>query len=220
MKPFYIPMLAVFLVKAEASERFKDVDLWLPKTYQNQYVKLLDAADKAKADPYCHKLLSGRLMESKSTLDHLVFHFRCRAENKRSFSIRVDSKTLAVTNEYGEKQRAIEAAKRAEEERIEAEKAAETVRLEQEELEALREEQSHYWKICRTEMKKRLKLFEGIEILSKIPPEPVIDGRVFKYIVDFDAQSQSKRKIHFRIFCEIKGLEEYKVFVKARKSTK
>jgi hypothetical protein len=217
MKALYSLFLIVIFVQSHASERHQEVDLWLPKTYQNHFVLLTKAADLVKQDKYCHKLLTGRLMESQSRLDHPVFHFRCRAKNKRSFSVQVDGLTMGLTNEYGEKQRAIEEAKRKEEERLQAIKNAEIERLDKEELEALRQKQSHYWKICRTAMKKRLQRFDKVEIVSAIPPIPNVDGYLFSYSVDFDAQSQSRLPIYFTINCDIQDLEDYTVSVKSRR---
>ncbi|MGH1486317.1 MAG: hypothetical protein ACRBCI_08845 [Cellvibrionaceae bacterium] len=205
------------IMPAFAAERFADVDLWLPKVYQKQYVTLLDAADKAQADPYCHKLLSGRLIESESTLEHMQFHFRCRTEDKKTFSMQIDGKTLVVTNEYAEKQRELEAKKKAAADKLQADKDAEQSRMDEEARRELQREQSRYWSICRKAMKKRLKLFEKVEVLTEIPPDPSIDEKEFTYLVDFDARSPSRKPLYFSIRCDISSLEEYAVDVFARK---
>ncbi len=103
-------------------ERFKDVDLWLPIAYLEKWGAFFQAADKAKNDPYCRQLLSGRLSESQSSLDHPIFIFRCRAEDRTIYTIQVDGNTMMVTNAYGDQQRKLE------EERL----AAEAQRLEEE----------------------------------------------------------------------------------------
>ena len=209
--------IVLITIPAIASEKFADVDLWLPKVYQKQYRVLLNAAEKAESDRYCHKLLSGRLIESESTLDHMKFHFRCRTQDSKTFSMQIDGNTLDVVNEYAEKQRIIEEQKKAEEARLQAEKDAEVARLEQEELDKLREEQSRYWGICRKSMKKRLKLFEQVEVLTPTPPDPMIKGRQFTYLVDFNAKSPARKPLYFTISCEISSLEEHAIDVSRRK---
>lgn len=203
-----------------ASERFKGVDLWLPSTYQKHYSKLLGAAEKAKNDPYCFQLLSGRVLESKSTIDHMQFYFRCRAEDRNTFSIQVDGNTLAVTNTYAEQQRKIEEARLADE--LEANLAkhledAETAKILAEKVAARRREQSRYWSICRKEMRKRLKTFEKVTILSDSLPEPEVQADQLIYTVLFDSLSQARKTLHFKIVCNISALDYYQVSIKPRK---
>jgi hypothetical protein len=232
------------------SERFAGVDLWLPKVYQDQYMLMLDAAEKAKAAPYCHQLLSGRVVEDRSTIEHLYFHFRCRSDDKTMFSVSVDGKSLAVTNEYGEKRQIIETQQKAEEARLQAaaekaaadeaeaerlrieeeaeqvrieeerriaEEEAEKARLEAERIAEIQRQQSRYWSICRRAMKKRLASFENVVILAESIPEPIIEDEQFTYNVNFDADSQAKKSLHFKIVCTINGPKEYKVNITARK---
>ncbi len=210
-------VMTSFQQSSFASERFADVDLWLPKTYQDHYLRLLDAAEKVEKDPYCHRLISGGMIEGRSTQEHMYFHFRCRAEDRKTFSIEVDGKSLEVTNVY-KKQK--EAEKKAEEERQRlAEEAAkaEADRIEAERLAKLRSEQSRYWKICRKAMRKRLKLFNNIKVLTKGIPDPIIEGEKFTYIVLFDAENPKKESLHYKVSCDISSLTEHKVAVVARK---
>ncbi len=213
---FFIAITS-FSQSSLASERFADVDLWLPKTYQDHYLRLLDAAEKVEKDPYCHRLLSGGMIEGRSTPEHMYFHFRCRAEDRKTFSIEVDGKTLEMTNVYRKQK---EAEQRAEEERqriaAEAEKA-EADRLEAERMAKLRGEQSRYWKICRKAMRKRLKLFDNIKVLTKGIPDPIIEGEKFTYIVLFDAENPRKESLHYKVTCDISSLTSHKVAVVSRK---
>jgi hypothetical protein len=210
-------LFLLFIPSVFASERFADADLWLPKIYQKQYTVLVEAAEKAQADPYCYKLLSGNLIEHQSTLDHMIFQFRCRTEDNKTFSMQIDAKTFEVTNEYAEKQRELEAQRKAEEDRVQALKDAETQAIEKEKLAELQREQSRYWGICRKAMRKRLKLFEKVEILTEIPPDPLIKDKEFTYLVDFDAKSPSHKQLKFKITCEIRALDDYAVEVSARR---
>lgn len=191
-----------FVLPVFASERFSHVDLWLPKAYQRQYTHLLKAAEKAETDPYCYRLLSGRLIESLSTADHLFFSFRCRTEENTTFSLQVDGKTLVVTNDYAEKKKALEQRK---------------MDREKEKVARLLEEQHHYWDICEEKVKEHLERFDKAKILTKLPPKAISKGKFLVFKVDFDAQSQSRRPIHFIIRCDINEQEEHKLKVKRRR---
>ncbi|MGH1439733.1 MAG: hypothetical protein ACRBBR_06455 [Cellvibrionaceae bacterium] len=207
-----------------ASDRFKGVDLWMPTTYQKQYSKLLDAADKAKDDPYCFQLLSGRVLEAKSTIDHMQFYFRCRTEDRDTFSMQVDGNTLAVTNTYGERKRKIEETRLAEEELkknlVKQLKDAESAKMLQEKVAARRKEQSKYWSVCRKEMRKRLKSFDKVSILSDSLPEPEVQADQLIYTVLFDSLSPSRKTLHFKIMCNISALDYFDVVIKPRKVIK
>jgi len=225
----------LFSITLEASERFKGVDLWLPTTYQKQYSTLLDAAEKAKNDPYCFQLLSGRVLEEQSTLDNLQFNFRCRTEDRKTFSIQVDGNSLAMTNTYGDQQRKIEAEPLAEALRaktVKTKEEAEAERIEEEarllaELEAAAQlaedvaarhrEQSQYWTICRKIMRKKLRTFDEVTILTESLPEPTVQADQFTYTVLFDAINPSKKPLHFQIICTISALDYYNVDIKPRK---
>lgn len=204
---------------AIASERFKGVDLWLPSTYQKQYSKMLEAAEKARSDPYCFQLLSGRILEEKSSVDHMQFYFRCRSESRESFSIQVDGNTLALTNTYAEKQKNKQQAIDSENVALKQQQDAEAARAVAEQVAARRKEQSQYWQICRKEMRKRLKTFEDVTILTESLPEPEIQMDQFTYTVLFDSKSPSKKTLHFQALCTISALDYYSVSIKPRKIT-
>jgi hypothetical protein len=240
----------LFSAVLEASEHFEGVDLWLPTAYKKQYSTLLDAAEKAKNDRYCFQLLSGGILEAKSTINHMRFNFRCRAEDRKTFSIQVDGNTLAVTNAYAEKQQKIEAAalveeerkqqqeeerKRQEEERkrqeeekkqqeeeskyrlIKKQEDEESARVLASKVAARQREQSQYWTICRKIMRKRLRTFDKVTILTDSLPEPVIQADQFTYTVSFNSISPSKKTLHFQVICIISALDYYSVDIKPRK---
>ena len=207
----YIFLLTILLSPLSvASERFKGVDLWLPASYQKQYTKLLDAAEKAREDPYCFQLLSGRLIEAESSQEHMKFTFRCRTEDRLQFSLQVDGNTLVVTNDFARRKKEME-------EEHGRQLSEEEAALLAEELAKKRKEQIHYWKICRQAMRKKIKRFEKVVILTEALPEPTIDGDEFTYLVLFDAQNPQRKLLHFQISCVISGLEDYKIKVKPRK---
>lgn len=218
MKVYHCFILALGLPSlADASERFKGVDLWLPTTYQSHYTRFLEAAEKAQNDPYCVQLLSGRLRENASDTEQLLFQFRCRSDDKQMFSIQVDGETLAIENRYGELRKqqedVIEAADKAVQKQLDEEEAKRVAAK----LAERRREQSQYWRICRKEMRQRLKPFEGVTILTDSLPEPSIQADQFTYTVLFDALNPAKKVLHFKVECTISALDYYQVAVKPRK---
>lgn len=199
-----------------ANEPYKNVDLWLPTAYQEHYDLLYKSAKLADQDPYCDRLLSGRLLESRSTPDKLYFHFRCRASDQSTFSLQIDPQTMVVTNSYGDIKRKLEEEKKAKQAQIEAEKQAELDREKERERLRLIQIQSQYWGICRKSMKERLKYFQKVSILTKLPPEPLIKEDEFTYSVDFDAVSQTQRAIYFTIQCQISNSNDHQIDVFSR----
>ena len=188
-------LLLVFLLShiADASERLQDVDLWLPKAFQKHYMLLVKAAEKAQDDPYCYKLLSGRLMEKQSTLEHMRFHFRCRSEDNKMFWLQIDGNSFAVTNEYKALASRIEAAKKA--------------------------QQGRYWAVCLPVIEQRLEAFNEAEIISTdLPPKPIIQGDNLIFSLNFDAKAQSGTPLNFVVHCEISGVDQYKVRIVGRRS--
>ncbi|MBX2808725.1 MAG: hypothetical protein KTR20_08855 [Cellvibrionaceae bacterium] len=201
--PLYFSLSAIVW---GGSERFSGVDLWVPTAYQYQFLKLLDAAEKAQAADYCHQLLSGRVLEARSTPEHPIFYFRCRTEERKVFSINVDGITMAVTNTYLERQR-----------EKQAKMEAEAQQREMARLAALRDEQKQYWGICRAAIKKRLSLFKGVDILTPVPPAPEIKNEThLRFILAFDALNPVNKALHYKAICDIKGLEDYSVRLKRR----
>lgn len=190
-----------------SSDRFPGVDLWMPTSYQYHYLALLDAAEKVKVEPYCDEMISGRLLESKSTKDHPIFYFRCRTAERKLFSLHVDGKTMEIKNTYLEKQREKEVRAKAAAEKKEAER-----------VQAIREAQKQYWGVCRKQLKKRLKLFNGVNIVSALPPEPeYLSEEELLYSIDFDALNPAKKALHYRANCKIKGIEDFSVKLKVRR---
>jgi len=218
---YWVCISLVITFPLYASERFKDVDLWLPKAYQNKYSRLLVAAEKAENDPYCFQLLSGRVLESQSTIDHIQFYFRCRAEDRKTFSLQIDGKSLVVTNDYAEKQLKIAEARLTAEEReakrVQQQKEANAEKIMKESLTIIRREQSQYWTICRKEMRRRLQTFEQVSILTEPLPEPTIQADQFTYTVLFDSLNPAKKTLHFQIVCTISALDYYEVGITPRK---
>lgn len=215
-----------------ASERYKGVDLWLPQAFQHEYTKLLNAADKVKEALYCDEILSGSINESVSTLDHIHFVFKCRTKNRHTFPILVDGNTLALVNEYGDQQLKLEEENRLRKELDDKEKARieeldvaakqktlneEEARILAENVSQRRREQSQYWQICRHDIRKRLKNFNQVKILSDSLPEPLIQADQFTYTVVFDSLSPSRKILHFQVDCVISALDNYVTKVSPRK---
>ena len=102
-----------------------------------------------------------------------------------------------LTNKYGDNQREIEAQQQAAEQRRLDELLATEKRKEDAKLKALQIEQRQYWGICRRAMKKRLSYFEGLEIISSVPPQPLINDQIFTFRVDFTAISQARKPLNY-----------------------
>jgi flagellar motility protein MotE (MotC chaperone) len=121
--------------------------LWLPISYQQHFPRLLEAAEKVSVNEYCNQLLDGTLYEEQSSANTVMFRFRCRTTERRLFTIRVDAKTLTLTNSLAGwiKQQAIEKEKlrqeELEKERLRQEAELEKERLQQEEERLKQEEE-------------------------------------------------------------------------------
>jgi hypothetical protein len=113
--------------------------LWLPISYQQHFPRLLEAAEKVSVNEYCAKLLDGTLYEEQTSVNAVIFRFRCRTTKRRQFTISVDEKTLTLTNslEMWIKQQALEKEKlrqeELEKERLKQEEELEKERIKQEE---------------------------------------------------------------------------------------
>jgi hypothetical protein len=109
--------------------------LWLPISYQQHFPRLLEAAEKVSVNEYCNQLLDGTLYEEQSSANTVMFRFRCRTTERRLFTIRVDAKTLTLTNSLAGwiKQQAIEKEKLRQEE-LEKERLRQEAKLEKERL--------------------------------------------------------------------------------------
>lgn len=217
MKGFIILFILLIAHPIQAKTSLDGVDLWLPLTYQNHYLSLTEAAKKAQSDQFCKQLLSGRLDESKSTNSHLHFYFRCKAEDKTTFSIEVFGPKLTLENSYGERQQQLIAEQQAKVEQEKREQEKLLAIRQAEDAKALREKQSQYWGICRDALKERLRYFSRVTILSEVPPEPSANELELTYVIDFDAVSPTQKTLHFRITCKIDDLESFSVDVGPRK---
>lgn len=192
---------------ASHAEPFADVDLWLPKSYQKHYIKMIAAAEKAQAEPECYRLLTGRIVESRSSQEQLYFQFRCRTEDRVTFPVQVDGNSLEVVHSFYDRAQILEAKRKAEAEKLaEAEAAAARAAAE-----------ARFWKVCKQHIQKRLQAFQGLSVLTEMPPNPSIEGERHTYSVDFDALSPSRTRLMFTANCTISNLEDYKVDVARRR---
>jgi len=146
-----------------------------------------------------------------------MFRFKCRTKDGTLFTLQVDSKTKTIKNAYAERQKELERLRIEEEARLKAEQEEADRIAAKEAAAALKVIQDQYWGLCFRAFKKRLKFFEQVEILSTLPLEPEIVEETFTYTLIFDAYSPSKRLLHFKMLCEISGLEDFSIDVKPRR---
>ena len=184
------------------STRFSGVDLWLPKSYQHLYLKLLDAADAAQSDEYCKKLVSGYLLEKKSTNKHPIFEFRCKTQDKKAIKLEVDGLSLAVKNTYMEKVKLMEQQEKERKEQL------------------LKEKQKEFWPLCYESIKQRLSYFEGVDIVSSIPPNmDTSNQEKTAFSLSFNAISQAKKPLNYTIRCLVNNEDSsLKLKIKPRKN--
>ena len=191
----YCRFLSIFTFLAlisQASEAFKELNLWLPISYQSHYNRLLNASKVAAGDPSCYELLKGELAESLSSLGHPIFKFYCRAENREINSLLIDSKTLAVTNTLDD---------------IKKRQALAKQRAIDKEIIKKRAEIDRYWRICREEFVFQTRLFDGLSLKTTFPPVPEISalGEVV-YTILFDAKTLQRQNIRYQAIASANSL--------------
>lgn len=199
----------VFICSSQtfAVDSLPGVELWLPKSYQKHYLKLIEAAKKIQREPECWKLLDGRLREAKSTLDAPVFYFRCRDDARKSFSYEVDMNTMEIFNIHLARQRLIE--------EKEAQKQAE---LEAKALIVQKKKEKSYWKLCHKAIKQKISSFNQAKIISELPPEALsLDDDTIQFKVDVNGLSLSKKVLRYSARCNISDPESIDVKIKRRK---
>jgi len=196
----FVFVLSVFT--SLPSEAFKELNLWLPVSYQAYYNRLLEASKIARSDPGCHELLKGELAEHLSSLDHPVFKFYCRGENLKTSSLLIDNKTLAVTNTL---------------EDIKRRQALSKQRAINKEIIKKRKEIGQYWRICHDEFKSQTRLFEGLSLQTTFPPTPEISvmGEVV-YTIFFEAKTLQRQKVRYQAIASTSSLRKCVVTIDPR----
>ena len=196
--------------QAYAIDSLPGVDLWLPKSYQTHYLKLVEAAKKIQREPECWQLLNGRLNEGKSTLDDPIFYFRCRDNNRKSFSYEVDMKTMDIFSAHLERQRLL--AKK------EAKKQAEIdAKLEAEALDAKKKQENTYWKLCRKAIEQKISSFNDAKIITQEQPQGrSVDDETIQFKVDVDSLSLMNKVLRYSARCNISDPDTIDVKLKRR----
>lgn len=218
---FLLKTLAFFLVLLMFSPSiFSDNDemtaleqrLWLPISYQHDFPRLLEAAQKVNENEYCRNFLEGSLSESLTSPNKTVFLFRCRTEERRLFTITVDATTLTLTNSLDEwiKQKALEQQRIEEEKRrFEEEKRRFEEELEEEELRKKLAEREQYWDVCHIVFKRKASLFNSAKVMSPLPPSPDISEKgEFTYYIEFQTLSSKKTVLSYLAKAIISSLDE------------
>lgn len=191
-----------------AIDSLPGVNLWLPKSYQEHYVKLIEAAKKIQREPECWKLLDGRLLESQSSPEAPVFYFRCRDADRKSFSYEVDMKTMGVFNHHLERQRLL------------AEKEAKKQALLAAQLmEENKYKETSYWKLCREAIEQKISSFNEAKITSEEQRQiETVDEDTMQFTVNVDSLSLTNKALRYTASCRITDPESIDVEIKRRKN--
>lgn len=161
-----------------------NASLWLPKLYQPYLDDLTSAAIEVKETEKCHRLLSGKLIEGRSNPDHLIFSFRCRTQERYSFSVEFDNNTRLISDPYDP------LALKQEEDRL---------RKEQERVKAYKE-------ICQQEMKKRIEDFKQPTIISSNESDsPFVKDGITTYRLSFNSVGSKNKVLFYKIACKVMG---------------
>ena len=198
---YYIKIL-LFIVSlysanfASANNPLLDnANLWLPTHYQSYLDDLKNAAAAVKETEKCHRLLSGKLIEGRSSPEHLIFSFRCRTEERYSFSVEFDNYTKLIKDPYDP------FALKKEENRLRKE----------------RERVQRYKEICQQEMKKRIGEFKKPKVLKNGKADtPVIKDGMTIYSLSFDSMSTKNKTLLYKVECRVIGDNDYQIKVSPR----
>ncbi len=167
---------------------------WLPIAYQLHYNRLLEAAEKVSALDECYDLLSGTLSERQSSVSHPVFLFRCRTEQRTTFLITVDSKTLKLTNTIDVWRKKVEKEKERQQQEVLRQKLA---------------QRSRYWAVCEKEFQDKTRTFNQPKIISPLPPKPDISSEgAFTYFIEFETLSLKNNTLSYLATAEIQTLAQ------------
>jgi len=213
-----VGLISVCPTTVLATDSLPNVDLWLPKSYQKHYIKLVEVAKKIQDQPDCSQLLSGRLKESRSTLENPVFYFRCRDDARKSFSYDVELNTMAISSIYVDRKREQEILRKKQEAEEQIRLAQEQARLAEEALDAEKQKEKSFWKICHRAIKDKISGYNEATIVSDLPPKAhALDADTTQYKVNFDSVSFTQKVLRFSVRCNISSPEEVDVKIKRRK---
>ena len=171
-----------------------DASLWLPTRYQAHFEALKSAALTVKATEKCHHLLSGKLLTSRSSPEHLIFSFRCRTQERYSFSVEFDNNTQLISDPYDPFE----------------------LKKEQNRLRRERQKAKRYKDICQQAMEERIEEFREPVILDINPVGPLVESGRTIYSLSFDSISSKDKTLHYKVQCKIKNDNDYQMKVSPR----
>lgn len=181
-KQFFIPPILIFASLPDFSMSLDENRLWLPISYQTEYLKLKEAALKAESLERCESILEGTLDTDRSIDGVVLFRLRCKQPDGRIYTEMVDGVTMETltTSE-------IEVVHKNEE----GEQRKQTM-----------------WQACAEELQQRTRLMINIEMTEEMPiPDPV-DEQTAKFIKNFTAEGVGGEKLSFQAVCISSDREE------------
>ncbi len=194
-KLLFIAALCSFNPVSANDALLDNANLWLPAYYQSYLGDLKNAAAAVKKTEKCHRLLSGKLIEGRSSLDHLIFSFRCRTQERYSFSVEFDNNTQLISDPYDP------FARKKEENRLRKE----------------RERVQRYKEICTQEMKNRINEFKRPKILKDNNLDsPLVKDGMTVYKLSFDSMSSKNKTLLYKIECKVISDNDYQIKVSPR----
>jgi hypothetical protein len=217
-----MPLFIANSLQANVSE-FDNASLWLPKAYETHSDKLKDAAIAIKATEKCHRLLSGKLLEGKSSPEHLIFTFRCRTIERFSFSVEFDDNTKEIYDPYEpirlkEEQDRLLKEKQDQEQEQELKEQEEELKEQQEqqrlqeELERKQQEKAN----CQKAMNNRIKEFKEPIFIKDSFTGPISEDNIIFYQWLFDSKSSKNEPLYYQIVCKVVSENDYRLKVTPR----
>ena len=208
---FFVVLLIVTVLMAQGlganESELDNASLWLPKAYNTHLKKLKQAAIFVKDTEKCHRLLSGKLLEGRSTPDQLVFTFRCRTIERYSFSIEFDDNTRQITDPYEPFRLREEKAQRLKE----AQQRLLNQKIKQQHLQKELDRRQQERGDCLLAMQQRIKEFNQPNVINDSLSESIVGNGISAYRLDFDSMSSKKKRLHYKVECKVIADNDYQL---------
>jgi len=192
----FIASLCSFNFVVASDSLLDNASLWLPKLYQPYLDDLTSAAVEVKETEKCYRLLSGKLIEGRSNPDHLIFSFRCRTQERYSFSVEFDNNTRLISDPYDPL----------------------ILKQEEDRLRKERERVKAYKEICQQEMKKRMEDFKQATIVNANKSDsPFVKDGITTYTLSFNSLSSKNKVLFYKVACKVMSdSDDYQIKVSPR----
>jgi hypothetical protein len=221
-----------------------DLDqIWLPQSYLRHLPRLYDAAQLVDASSRCAEFITGTVAVDRSSLEHPVFTFTCRDDNRQTYSLLVDGlrlKKLDATRPEGavsfeqleeEYQREREVALERERQREELERLRAQRQQEREEqkrrevwVEQERIRAELLWQTCLAQLEDRVgNMSHLVWLTDSMPPpgyetEPEVGEQPpFVFVIDFDARDIVGQELRYRARCVVANEIEHRLEIRPRR---